>query len=127
MAHFADIQDGTVTRVIVVDNKKLTADEETSGKAFLQKIGIEGDFVQCSYNANTRGCYPGIGYKYHPVLDEFYAPVKSFDAEPPAYEEYGGGYFVYSNIENHTVNNEDGEERTVWTATATWQAEEPEA
>lgn len=126
MAHFAEIKEGRVLRVVVVDNKKLTPDEETSGKEFLNRIGIDGDFIQCSYTGRIRGCYPGIGYKFHPELDEFYSPVKSFDSEPPAYEEYKGGYFVYSNVESPTVTNENGSEQVAWTATATWQAEKPE-
>lgn len=50
-----------------------------------------------------------------------------FDNEPPAYTAHEGGYYVFTDIKQETVTDEmSGEERTVWTATATWQAEKPE-
>jgi hypothetical protein len=67
MAHFAQVQDGTVTTVIAVSNSEVP-DEET-GKAFLQSIGLNGEWVQTSYNGNPidgidRGPYAGIGYTW---------------------------------------------------------------
>jgi len=50
-----------------------------------------------------------------------------FNEEPPAYTAHEGGYYVFTDIRQETVTDEmSGEERAVWTATATWQAEKPE-
>jgi hypothetical protein len=61
MAHFAEVEDGIVTRVIVVSNND--SPDETAGQEFIKSIGLEGDWVQTSYNAATngfRGQYAGI-------------------------------------------------------------------
>jgi hypothetical protein len=84
MAHFAEVKDGIVTRVIVVSNND--APDETAGQAFIQSIGLDGDWVQTSYNGNPvggvdRGPYAGIGYSWDG--DKFAAPV----APEPAPEE----------------------------------------
>lgn len=47
MAHFAKIEDGIVADVIVVDNK-----HEANGESYLHSLGLEGAWVQTSYNAN---------------------------------------------------------------------------
>jgi hypothetical protein len=64
MAHFAKIENGVVRQVIVVSNDD--APTEAAGQAFIASIGLEGQWVQCSYNNNlvegaSRGKYPGIG------------------------------------------------------------------
>ena len=65
MAHFAQVNDnGTVTRVIVISNDD--APTEAAGQAFIASIGLEGEWVQTSYNNNPvegqdRGKYAGIG------------------------------------------------------------------
>jgi hypothetical protein len=64
MAHFAQVTDGKVQQVIVVSNDD--APDERTGQAFIASIGLEGDWVQTSYNNNpiegaTRGKYAGIG------------------------------------------------------------------
>lgn len=67
MAHFARIEDGLVVEVLAVANEALDpADEEGSGLALLAASGIEGQFVQCSYNGTMRGCYPGEGSQWIP-------------------------------------------------------------
>ena len=78
MAHFAEVQDGIVRNVIVVDNSDCGGgefpDSEPIGQAFIASIGIEGDWLQTSYNNNFRGTYAGQGMTYDPTLDEFVSP-----------------------------------------------------
>jgi hypothetical protein len=56
MAHFAKIEDGVVTNVVVVDNA-----HEANGEAYLNGLGLEGTWAQTSYNANTGKKFAGIG------------------------------------------------------------------
>lgn len=79
MAHFARIEDGIVRQVIVVSNDDCGGGEfpasEPIGQAFIASIGLEGEYLQTSYNGNFRGTYAGIGYTYDPDKDEFIPPV----------------------------------------------------
>ncbi len=72
MAHFAKIVDTKVVEVIVVSNDN--APTEAAGQAFISSIGLDGEWLQTSYNANFRGRYAGIGYTYDAELDEFVPP-----------------------------------------------------
>ena len=77
MAHYAKIEDGIVTQVIVVDNKD-TADafgveKEHIGAAFCERL-FGGTWMQTSYNGNKRKNYAGIGYTYNADLDAFVPP-----------------------------------------------------
>ena len=77
MAHFAKIENGVVTQVIVVDNKD-TADasgveKEYIGAAFLERL-LGGTWKQTSYNGNFRKNYAGIGYTYNADIDAFVPP-----------------------------------------------------
>jgi hypothetical protein len=70
MAHFAKIENSIVTNVIVVDNE-----HEADGEAYLNSLGLEGQWVQTSYNNNIRGKFAAIGDAYDADIDEFIAPV----------------------------------------------------
>lgn len=64
MAHFAKVIDGIVQQVIVVSNDD--APTEAAGQIFIAAIGLDGEWVQTSYNNNLvegqdRGKYAGIG------------------------------------------------------------------
>jgi len=64
VAHFARVDNGIVQTVIVVSNDD--APNEAAGKAFIASIGLDGEWVQTSYNNNpvegaSRGKYAGIG------------------------------------------------------------------
>ena len=64
MAHFARIENGVVREVIVVSNEN--ASTEAEGQAFIAACGLDGEWVQTSYNNNPiegqhRGKYAGIG------------------------------------------------------------------
>jgi hypothetical protein len=80
MAHYAHVIGGTVTQVHVVANEVITDDEgveqESLGQSFLANLwGYDpAELVQCSYNGNMRGVYPGPGYTYDETLDAFIPP-----------------------------------------------------
>ena len=79
MAHFAEIENNIVRRVIVVANSDCGGgnfpESEPVGQAFIASIGLAGDWLQTSYNNNFRVHYAGIGFAYDADLDEFIAPV----------------------------------------------------
>ena len=78
MAHFAEIDsEGTVQRVLVVSNDRITQDGEEVeelGTAYLQNMIPDTDWVQTSYNDNFRKRYAGKGYKYDVERDAFIPP-----------------------------------------------------
>lgn len=75
MAHFAEIVDGVVARVLVVPDV-----QEHRGQDYLAKdLGLGGTWVQTSYNARIRKNYAGIGMSYDATLDAF-IPEKPFDS-----------------------------------------------
>jgi hypothetical protein len=79
MAHFARIDQGIVREVIVIDNQDCDGgdfpESEPIGQAFIASIGVDGEWLQTSYNSNFRGTYAGIGYTYDTALDQFIAPI----------------------------------------------------
>jgi len=77
MAHFAQLENNVVTKVIVVSNED-TADEngienEEIGIAFCSNL-LGGTWKQTSYHAKIRKNYAGIGYTYDEGRDAFIAP-----------------------------------------------------
>jgi hypothetical protein len=77
MAHFAKIENGVVTQVIVVSNED-TADiygveKENIGAAFCERL-FGGDWKQTSYNGTIRKNYAGIGYTYDANRNAFIPP-----------------------------------------------------
>jgi hypothetical protein len=70
MAHFAEIVDGVVVRVLVVPDA-----QEHRGQEFLaEELALGGTWVQTSYNARIRKNYAGIGMSYDSGRDAFIAP-----------------------------------------------------
>ena len=99
MAHFAKIEDGIVTNVVVVDNA-----HEANGNEYLNSIGLEGTWVQTSYNANFGKKFAGIGDTYNTATSEFKpaAPFASwvFDEEnwtweAPTPRPTDGGHYAW--------------------------------
>lgn len=78
MAHFAEVENKIVKRVIVVSNNDCGdlefPDSEPIGQAFIASLGISGVWKQTSYNSNFRGTYAGIGLLYDEESDTFVAP-----------------------------------------------------
>lgn len=79
MAHFAKMENGIVTQVIVVANATLGDVDfpasEAAGQAFIASIGLAGEWKQTSFNANFRSKYAAIGDTYDAVNDVFVAPT----------------------------------------------------
>jgi len=70
MAHFAKIENDIVTQVIVIDNAV-----ENEGALYIAgTLGLEGEWIQTSINANFRNYYAGVGYHYNRENDLFYPP-----------------------------------------------------
>jgi hypothetical protein len=71
MAHFAKVENGIVREVIVVSNED--APTEAEGKLFLVACGLEGNWVQTSYNGNPiegqdRGKFAAVGDTWDGVV-----------------------------------------------------------
>lgn len=89
MAHFAKINNnGIVENVIVIDNKDILTKEgkesEIIGQRFIKSLGLEGKWIQTSYNGNPingvdRGPYAGIGFTWDG--SKFVAPIHDTPAE----------------------------------------------
>ena len=70
MAHFAELNNNVVLRVLVVPNE-----QEHRGQEFLaDDLGLGGTWIQTSYNATIRGKFAGVGDTYDSVNDVFVAP-----------------------------------------------------
>ncbi len=84
MAHFALVKNNTVESVTVVGNEITTVDgveDEQRGIDFLKKLFPDetGDWVQCSYNRNSRNVYPKIGDIYD-AEKEIFIEAKPFES-----------------------------------------------
>jgi hypothetical protein len=81
MAHFAVVVNGIVQDVHVLNNAVITDEQgvehEEWGQVFLADLhGYDpATLIQCSYNGNFRGAYPGPGFSYDPLADVFVSPV----------------------------------------------------
>jgi hypothetical protein len=75
MAHFAEVKNNEVSQVIVISNDDCEnlpfPESEPVGQAFIASLGIGGTWLQCSYNASFRGCYPGSGWQFDAELGEY--------------------------------------------------------
>lgn len=68
MSHWAKVENGIVTQVLVGDNN--LPDE---GQSIVESLG--GTWIKTSYNGNIRYNYAGIGYTYDPIDDAFISPM----------------------------------------------------
>jgi hypothetical protein len=75
MAHFAKVENDIVTEVLVVANSDCGGGEfpasEPVGQSFLASLGLEGEWLQTSYNSNFRGVYASAGWSYDSVNDVY--------------------------------------------------------
>jgi hypothetical protein len=79
MAHFAKINDqNIVLEVIVISNENAPdpyPESEPLGQAYIaDQLGLDGTWLQTSYNGNIRYNFAGIGYTYDATRDGFIAP-----------------------------------------------------
>jgi hypothetical protein len=94
MAHFAKIENGYVSQVIVVNNETLDnlefLESELVGKEFIASIGLDGTWLQTSYNASFRANYAGPGMTYDEIKDVFIPqqPFKSWLLDENIYQWY---------------------------------------
>jgi hypothetical protein len=70
MAHFAKVEDGIVTEVIVAEEEFIN-----SGA-----VGDPSMWIQTSYNGNIRKRFAGIGYTYNEELDAFIPPKPAYES-----------------------------------------------
>ena len=77
MAHFAQLENNIVTKVIVVSNQDILdesgQENEQKGIDFCSNL-LGGTWLQTSYNGKIRKNYAGVGYTYDETLDAFIAP-----------------------------------------------------
>jgi hypothetical protein len=72
MAHFAKIVDNAVSEVLAVPNAF-----ELNGQEYLNGLGLEGTWVQTSYNATFGKKFAAIGDLYIPSTGNF-KPVQPY-------------------------------------------------
>ena len=108
MAHFAQISNGIVTQVIVVNNNELLVDgveTESKGAEFCHDL-FGGTWVQTSYNNRIRKQYAGVGYSYDANADVFILPQpfaswsldSNHDWQPPTPQPEGDFYWDESSL-----------------------------
>jgi hypothetical protein len=98
MAHFAEILDGVVQRVVVVHDN-----DEANGAQFCHDL-FGGEWLQTSYNGNMRKQFAGVGFTYDEVRDEFVQPQpypswtldENNDWNPPTPMPTTGGSYNWS-------------------------------
>jgi hypothetical protein len=105
MAHFAKVDNGVVETVIVVSNDDcgggVFPESESVGQAFIASLGLDGQWLQTSYNSNFRKQYAGINWTYDVIKDQFVAisPFASWvldannDWQPPTPKPEGNFYW----------------------------------
>lgn len=108
MAYFAQIDaDGIVLQVISINNldapDPAPENSEPRGQAYIRSLGLEGTFIQTSYNGNFRKQYAGPGFRYDSQADVFIAPQPypswtldaNYDWQPPVPMPTEGGPWVW--------------------------------
>lgn len=105
MAHFAQVNNNVVSEVIVISNDDCDnlpfPESEPIGQAYIASLGIEGEWLQTSYNNNFRKQYAGIGTSYDAQADQFVSaqPYGSWildvnnDWQPPTPKPEGNFYW----------------------------------
>lgn len=109
MAHFAQLNNNTVTQVIVVSNADLIdengIEQEHLGIAICEAVAGAGRWVQTSYNGNFRKKYAAIGDIYNSDVDVFYNPIApypswsldaNYDWQAPTPKPDDGNHYVWN-------------------------------
>ena len=117
MAHYAEVLDGTVLRVLVVSNGVTTIDgveDEQRGIDHLDGLlPTSGAWVQTSYNGNLRHNYAGIGYSWDGT--GFAAPEpfpswtldENYTWQPPTPMPDDGNFYVWDEATTSWVQVDD--------------------
>jgi len=75
MAHFAKVENGKVTSVMVIANEAINnlefPESESLGQQVIAESGFDGVWKQTSYSASFRGLFDGVGGIYDEAADEF--------------------------------------------------------
>lgn len=88
MAHFAKINDDSIVENVIVINDEF----ENDGQNYINNVlGLEGRWIQTSYNNRIRKVFAGIGFTYDEQNDVFILPQpfpswyldSNFDWQPP--------------------------------------------
>lgn len=83
MAHFAKIDEQNIVQQVIVVGNENSPDpfpqSEPAGQAFISALGLDGTWMQTSYNGTFRKNYAGIGYTYDEQRDAF-IPPKPFES-----------------------------------------------
>ena len=86
MAHFAKMNGNKVEQVIVISNNDINnlpfPESEPVGQAFIASLGLDGLWLQTSYNNSFRVRYASPHYTYDAELDEFIPPPIPEPEEP---------------------------------------------
>jgi hypothetical protein len=83
--HFAQIENGFVVNLILVDDQNVTGSfpgSEVAGQHFITQCGLDGFFLQFSPTGEFRNKSASIGDTYDADLDEFVSPVAVEPDEP---------------------------------------------
>jgi len=70
MAHYAKIDENNVVRKVVV----VPDEQEHRGQEYLNEIGLDGTWIQTSFNKKTRNTFAAKGRIYDPEKDIFLDP-----------------------------------------------------
>jgi hypothetical protein len=81
MAHFAEIKNNIVQRVIVVNNEVINdaqgLDGEVIGIAFCKSLyGDDTEWKQTSYSGSFRGRFAGLDFIWDETTGEFLVPLE---------------------------------------------------
>lgn len=75
MAHFARIEGDIVQEVIAIDNNDCGGgnfpESEKHGQDFIKSLGLDGEWIQVSYNGSFRHRFPSPGFIYDRLNDLF--------------------------------------------------------
>lgn len=76
MAHYAKLIDNIVVDVITVSNEVVGEYPESDaiGQAFIASLGIEGDWIQTSFNSNFRKQYAYANCTFDKLANVFISP-----------------------------------------------------
>jgi len=109
MAHFAKLDSNNIVTDVVVVNNDVLLDEnnnesEQKGLQFLTSLTGHSNWVQTSYNNNTRKKYAGISDTYDSTKDKFIAkqPYASWtldandDWQPPVSYPTDGNLYLWN-------------------------------